>query len=221
MYDLHTHTFLSDGVLCASELVRRYTDFGYNGVAISDHVDASNLSTVVPQIASFVQESRESIQDIEVLAGCELTHVPPQQMASLVKKARSLGAQLVIVHGETIVEPVLGGTNRAAIDAGADIIAHPGLITDEDTQYAAEKGVALEITSRGGHSYTNGYVAKQAKKYGATLVYSSDFHEPINLLTKEFVYTVLRGTGLDGEDINMILANTEELFNSRNRIESK
>jgi histidinol phosphatase-like PHP family hydrolase len=71
-----------------------------------------------------------------------------------------------VVHGETIVEPVLPGTNRAAIAAGVDILAHPGLITKEEAMLAAQKGVLLEITTRRGHSFTNGHVASIARVCG-------------------------------------------------------
>ena len=51
------------------------------------------------------------------------------------------------MHGETICEPVAPGTNRAAIEAGVDILAHPGLITEEEARLAASKGVLLEVSS--------------------------------------------------------------------------
>ena len=60
------------------------------------------------------------------------------------------------------------GTNRAAIEAGADIVSHPGIISTEDLLLAKEKGVALEITSRKGHSLSNGHVAKEAIKFGVS-----------------------------------------------------
>ena len=41
--DLHTHTFLSDGVLLPSEQLRRAVVKGYGAIAITDHADASNL----------------------------------------------------------------------------------------------------------------------------------------------------------------------------------
>ena len=50
-------------------------------------------------------------------------------IAPLSCRARALGAQIVLVHGETIVEPVPPGTNHQAIEAGVDILAHPGLIS--------------------------------------------------------------------------------------------
>jgi putative hydrolase len=215
MYDLHTHTFLSDGELCAAELVRRYASSGYKGVVITDHVDASTLDSIVPQIVSFVKETQPFMPDIDVLAGCELTHVPPRMIKQLVARARSLGARFVVVHGETIVEPVAKGTNRFAIEAGADLLAHPGLISEEDVQIAAEKGVALEITSRAGHSYTNGFVLRLARKCGATLVYSSDFHQVQNLLSLEMVTAVIQGTGAELRELDEILENTKKLFFSR------
>jgi histidinol phosphatase-like PHP family hydrolase len=212
MFDLHTHTFFSDGVLIPSELVRRYAEYGYKGVVLSDHVDFSNIDSLLPQIVSFCTISREQFKGITVLPGCELTHIPPQMIPAAIAKARALGAKLVIVHGETIVEPVLSGTNRAAIEGGADLLAHPGLITKDDALLAAHKGVALEVTSRAGHSYSNGHVVQMALESNAKLVYSSDFHEPHNVLRSDMVHKVLMSAGLKTENVQSVLKNTEELF---------
>ena len=43
MYDFHTHTFLSDGVLTPVELIRRAHVAGYRVIAITDHVGPGNL----------------------------------------------------------------------------------------------------------------------------------------------------------------------------------
>jgi putative hydrolase len=124
-------------------------------------------------------------QEIELLAGVELTHVPPALIPDLVKKARDLGAQIVLVHGETIVEPVAAGTNHAAIMGGVDILAHPGLITPQDAALAAEKNVCLEITTRKGHSLTNGHVLSLARQYKAALVINNDAHSGSDLVQKD------------------------------------
>ena len=163
MIDLHTHTFFSDGVLIPSELVRRLEAIDYEAVALTDHADSSNLDFIVPRMVQ-VAEDLNRTQSVKVVPGIELTHVPPSLIAPLVKRARELGAGLVVIHGETIVEPVAPGTNRAGLEAGADIIAHPGLITEDDVTLAAEKGVCLEITARRGHSLSNGHVAGLALK---------------------------------------------------------
>jgi len=212
MYDLHAHTFFSDGVLVPSELVRRYASFGYAGVVLTDHVDSSNIESVLSQIVAFCNETCGQFEGIDVLPGCELTHVPPKMIPDLIQQARALGAKIVIVHGETIVEPVAPGTNKAAIEGGADILAHPGLILPEDVALAAQKDIALELTSRAGHSYSNGHVVRVAKEYKAKLIYSSDFHEPHNLLSAEMVGRVIRSAGLDDVEVASVQKNTADLF---------
>lgn len=211
MIDLHAHSFFSDGELIPSELIRRFENLRYSAVAITDHADSSNLDFIIPRIvkvASFLNNS----QTVKVIPGIELTHVPPELIEQLVFKARELGASLVVVHGESIVEPVAPGTNRAGIEAGADILAHPGLITDEDAELAAEKGILLEITSRSGHSLTNGHVAKASAKSGAKIILNSDMHSPENIMTEEFARKVLEGAGLPSDSFSVVLSNARRLL---------
>jgi histidinol phosphatase-like PHP family hydrolase len=149
---------------------------------------------------------------MEILPGCELTHVPPHQIGDLVAKARELGAELVLVHGETIVEPVAPGTDRAAIEAGCDVVAHPGLITPEEAAMAAEAGVLLEISGRKGHSLTNGHVARLAAERGAVLSFGSDGHAPGDYPTRETALRILRGAGLTEDQSAEVLANNARFF---------
>ncbi|MBW2171526.1 MAG: histidinol phosphate phosphatase domain-containing protein [Deltaproteobacteria bacterium] len=195
MIDLHTHSIFSDGVLVPSELVRRAEVHGVEAIAITDHADASNLDFIIPRIVA-VAEALNDVKHIRVIPGIELTHIPPSHIPSLADQARSLGAKVVVLHGETIVEPVKLGTNRAGLRADIDILAHPGLITDEEAAMAAENGVFLEITARKGHSLTNGHVAKLAKKHGAGLVLNSDAHEPSDLITPKQAEQIALGAGL-------------------------
>jgi histidinol phosphatase-like PHP family hydrolase len=123
MIDLHTHTLFSDGVLIPSELIRRFETLRYTAVAITDHADSSNLDYLVPRMVQ-VANDLNRCQSVKVIPGVEITHVPPSLIGPLVERARVLGAKLVVIHGETIVEPVAPGTNRAGLDARADIIAH-------------------------------------------------------------------------------------------------
>lgn len=203
MIDLHTHSILSDGELLPSELVRRAKAAGYSAIAITDHVDASNIDFVVPRIIKAVRRIRDYVP-IEVLAGAEITHVPPALIKDLVKEARDLGAYIVIVHGETIAEPVEEGTNRAAIEAGADIIAHPGLISMEDILFAREKGIALEVSARRGHCLSNGYVAREAVKFGVPVTINTDAHAPSDLITKAAAKRILLAAGIDENRIESV-----------------
>jgi len=211
MIDLHTHSLFSDGELIPSELVRRAEAIGYRAVALTDHADSSNLDFIIPRIVK-VAEALNRTQPVKVVPGVELTHVPPALIGSLVLKARELGAALVIVHGETVVEPVAQGTNRAGLEAGADILAHPGLITPEEVALAAKKEIFLEISGRRGHSFTNGHVAKLALEGGARLVLNSDAHAPEDLMTRELANKVVEGAGLPKSSLEGLLSNSELLL---------
>lgn len=210
MIDLHTHSFLSDGDLLPTELVRRAEHIGYRVIAITDHVDQSNLDFVVPRLAELA-ESLNKVMRIKTIPGVELTHVPPVTIGELADRARSLGAKLVVVHGETIVEPVSPGTDHHALEAGVDILAHPGLISPEDVKLAAQRDIFLELSARRGHSLTNGHVAKLAMEMGARLVLNTDTHEPSDLVTIEYAMAVVRGAGLNEEQIKAVLLNSEQL----------
>lgn len=211
MIDLHMHTIFSDGALLPAELARRAEAAGYEAMCITDHVDMSNLDFAVPRIVEAAKALSGRLS-VKVLAGAEITHVPPALIAKMAEDARRLGAKVVLVHGESPVEPVAAGTNRAAIEAGVDILAHPGLITDEDAALAAKKGVALEITTRKGHSLTNGHVAAAAARAGARMVINTDTHEPGDLVTRAFAERVLRGAGISSaEAIAAIFENSRRI----------
>ncbi len=211
MIDLHTHSLLSDGLLLPSELIRRAEVKGYRYLAVTDHADVSNLDHIVPRIVRAAQEITLHWR-IRVLPGVELTHVPPETIGKLAAQARILGARLVVVHGETVAEPVPPGTNRAAIEAGVDILAHPGLINEEEVGLAAAKGVLLEITSRKGHCLTNGHVARLAKTAGAGLVLNSDSHAPEDLVPQEQRIRIVQGAGLEPQALEDLDAAALRLF---------
>jgi histidinol phosphatase-like PHP family hydrolase len=200
MIDLHTHTFFSDGTMCPSELVQRAEQKGLAGIALTDHADSSNVDFVVERVRLAVSELNEH-HSIRALAGVELTHVPPALLAPLTARARSLGAQIVVVHGETIVEPVPRGTNLAAIQARVDVLAHPGLLTAEEARFAAANGVLLELSARAGHCLGNGLVARLARVAGARLVVNSDAHSSRDLIDEATARKVAAGAGLEAAEI--------------------
>ena len=211
MIDLHTHTLFSDGELTPSELVRRFESLGYSAVAITDHTDSSTLDFNIPRIVQVARDLNQS-QSVKVVPGVELTHIPPKLIGSLVGKARDLGAKLIIIHGESIVEPVAPGTNRAGLEADIDILAHPGLISPEEASLAAERGILLEISARAGHSLTNGHVAGLAMAAGAGLVLNSDTHSPRDLMTEDFAHKVVTGAGLSSDSFSALLSNARQLL---------
>lgn len=208
---MHTHSIFSDGELVPFELIRRAEAIGYSALAITDHIDASNIDLIIPRLVKAIEQIRPYVS-LEVLPGAEITHAPPELISDLVKEARNLGAKVVVVHGETIVEPVKKGTNKAAIQARADILSHPGLISTEDLLFAKEQNVLLEITARKGHSLANGYVAKEAMRFGAPLCINTDSHSPSDLITKETARTILLAAGIEENRINTVFENSRNLI---------
>jgi len=211
-FDFHTHSLLSDGELLPVELARRYSCKGYRAVAIADHIDASNIEEVIPAVVKGTELwNRAPETDVKLIPAAELTHVPPSQIASLVAQARRLGAKIVVVHGETPNEPVVVGTNRAALESGADILAHPGFISEEDAALAAKKGIFLELTARAGHCLTNGHVAAAAIQAGAPIAINSDCHVPRDIPGPELAAQVGLGAGLSLAELSAIEKQMAEL----------
>ena len=210
MIDFHTHTLLSDGALLPSELVRRAYVIGYKGIGLTDHADVSNIDFLVPRIVKAAKVLTSS--KIRVVPGIELTHVPPKDLSGLVTYARANGIKLIIVHGETIIEPVIPGTNAQALECDIDILAHPGLMTLKDAKTAARRGIHLEITTKNGHSLTNGHVARVATQAKAKLIINTDSHNPADLITRDKAMNVLMGCGLTAEQAKVVFANSSGLL---------
>ncbi len=212
MIDLHTHTFFSDGVLVPSELIQRARKKGYRAIAITDHADSSNFDHIIPRLKRVCKDAESAHGDIICMWGVEITHVHPGLIEKLTKECRKAGAEIVVFHGETSVEPVEPGSNTAAILAGVDILAHPGFISFEDAVLAAKRNVLLEITARSGHNITNNHVYETAKKAGAKMCFNTDSHTPENLVTKEKRAEILASAGMSASEISETIANSENLI---------
>ena len=203
MYNLHAHTFLSDGALLPSEVAVRYLDKGYKVIAITDHADYSNIKQIAKAIVEFTKRWPKT-SGIKVLPGVELTHLPPEQFSPLASLSRKEGIKIIIAHGETPVEPVTKNTNHLALLADIDILAHPGLISDEDAKLASKRGIFLEITSRHGHNQTNVHVINQARKFGAKLILNNDSHAPEDIISPVQLIKVGLDCGLTQIEIDKI-----------------
>lgn len=211
MIDFHTHSIFSDGELIPSELVRRAFMMGYSAIAITDHVDVSNLDFIIPRLVRVCGQITR-FSNIAALPGVELTHNPPELISELAREARGLGAKVVLVHGETMVEPVPEGTNRAAVESDIDILAHPGIIGLEEAKMAAEKDIYLELSGRSGHSFTNGHVARVATEVGARLIFNTDAHSPHDLMGDNMARDLILGSGLSQAQTMEVIKNSERLL---------
>ncbi len=213
------HSIFSDGELLPSEMARRAHVLNHEAIAITDHVDASNIDCV-RRIRDVILDIREN-WDIEVIPGAEITHAPAEIIGKLANKAKKLGAEIIVVHGETLMEPVVEGTNWAAVNCpDVDILAHPGLITLEEAQTAKDNNIALEISARRGHSLSNGHVAKVAMEVGANMVVDTDTHAPEDIISYETAYNIAKGAGLPEKEIVRALRdNPLEILRNKGIIE--
>ena len=205
LFDFQTHTFLSDGVLAPMELLRRCYTSGYTAVAITDHATPANLEGL---IESTQQDCRMAQGEwgLLALAGVEITHVPPDAIDSVAQRAAEAGAEFIAVHGETIVEPVASGTNRAALESThVHALVHPGLLSPELAQLARTNGKFIELSARRGHSLTNGHLVSVCREAGTPLLVNSDAHGPEDLLSESLARRVARGAGLNSDETETVL----------------
>ena len=215
LYDFHTHSFFSDGALLPMELIRRAQVNGYSAMAITDHASASNIEELVEKVARDCALAWDE-WGFRVLPGVELTHCPPRAIAGLAARAKRAGAKIVVIHGETLVEPVPPGTNRASVECpDVDILGHPGLLTEEEAALAAQNAVFLELTSRRGHCLGNGNTVVLGRAAGAMFLINSDTHSPGDLHTEAFARTVALGAGLTPEEAESALLGSPQLLLAR------
>ena len=181
---------------------------------MNDAIEAAKKSQLI--VKKMSMDQREKIitcirkkikENAEVMArmGVEETgmgnvgdKILKHHLPDTVRQAREAGAEIVIVHGETLCDQVETGTNFAAIEAGADILAHPGLIDEKCAEFAAERGVALEFTSCPRHALANAHVADLALRFGCLLVRGSAARCASELATRSFWMQVVRGADVFG-----------------------
>ncbi len=214
MIDLHTHTVLSDGALIPAELVRKAEVSGYEAIALTDHVDSGNMEMTLKQLIKAAGDLSKHSK-VKVLPGVEITHVPPPMIPDLASQARCLGAKIVVVHGESPVEPVCPETNLYGLKSDIDILAHPGMIKEDEVRLAKEKGVYLELSARKGHCLTNGRLVVLARVNQAKLVINTDAHTGGELFSEELLKTVGLGAGLTEPELKDVLRNSAELVKKR------
>ncbi len=177
-------------------------DRGVSGFAITDHVDFTNISWILNKLRK-LQDLRDDYE-IKVLLGVEITHIPPSLIDRAVELALSEGAEIVVVHGETLVEPVKEGTNLAAIESNAHILAHPGILDPELADKAKSSGIYLEISARKGHCLGNGSVAK----YSEIAVINTDTHSPSDIISPDFALKICLAAGASCK----VIENNRKLF---------
>lgn len=214
--DFHSHSYLTDGVSSPTDMWHEAELLEHRVLALTDHLA---LEDPRPLLERLRREARAwDGESFVPLVGVEITQVPPRHIAEAARAARTAGAQVVLVHGESVVERVAPGTNHAAIASGlVDVLAHPGLIDPKDVELAREQGVTLEISGRPGHGLGNGHVVRHALEVGADLVVDSDAHRPQDLIAPAHARRIARGAGVPEERLEEVLVRTPEALVRRLR----
>jgi len=205
--DFHSHSYLTDGTTSATDMWCEAESLDHRALALTDHL---SMEDPKPMLDRLHEEAKawEGTRFTPIV-GVELTKLPPRRIAPVAKAARRNGAEIVIVHGESIVEVVPSGTNHAAIDSGeVDVLAHPGLIDPKDVELAKAHSVVLEISGRRGHSLSNGHVVRLALEAGAELVVDSDAHAPDQLIPLERARKIAVGAGVPEPLLERVLSTT-------------
>ena len=211
MISLHNHTIHSDGELLPSELARQCEVNGYSYIGITDHADSSNMEELIKGSIRVCRDINKYFASIKAIPGVELTHVAPKNIPVLAREARRLGAKLILVHGETIVEPVRPGTNFEALNSDIDILAHPGFIAKKEMLLAKKRSIYIEITTKNGHSLTNGHVVRLARETGAKMILNTDGHRPGEFVDLTQGLKVAMGAGLTLAQAKQLIKNSEFL----------
>ena len=111
------------------------------------------------------------------------------------------------------MEEVEEGTNLAAVKSEyVDLLSHPGIISTEEAKLAAKNDIYIEITSRVGHSLTNGRVVETGRKEGVKFLINSDSHNYTNLYRGDFQKEVAFGSGLNLEEYDQIVNHNQKEF---------
>jgi len=216
--DFHMHSTMSDGELLPMELIRRAAYADHRAVAITDHTSFSNIDWIVESVTRDCEKAEA--WGIEAIPGVELTHVPVKHLDDAIKRSRKAGAEIIVIHGETLVEPVERGTNLKAVsNPDVDILAHPGMLTIDEAERAAKNGIFLEVSCRKGHSLANGHVVAMAREAKAKMLVNTDSHSPEDLSSMAFANTVARGAGMVPEEIrDALVTHPEAILKSLKRL---
>ncbi len=202
MIDFHVHVGERLGV---AEALWTAGQAGYRGLGL--------LAARLEDIGRIRAEARTLglFGKVEAVVGFALDHVPPPLIPHMVAEARAAGAAFVLMHGEGC-DQAEAGTNFAAVAAGVDILARPGLVDSTVAVCAAEKGVALEI-STGKWALANGLIVQRAREAEAMLLPGGEVH-----CAKDFASVRVRrhaclGAGLNGESLDKMEITLRNLWN--------
>ncbi|MBL7100598.1 MAG: DNA polymerase/3'-5' exonuclease PolX [Nanoarchaeota archaeon] len=210
--DSHVHTKNSDGTNTIKEIAEACKKLGYEYVCITDHSKTAVITHGLTEkrLEKQIREIRKldkKIKGIKILAGTEVDILGDGKLDFSNEILKKLDVVTASIHKKfklskkKMTERIL----NAMSNENVDILAHPtGRLLGERKAYdfdfdkvfkaAKDTRTALEINAQPKRLDLNGYLVKEAKKYGVKFVVATDSHSTEQLRNIELgVATARRG----------------------------
>ena len=194
--DLHVHSNYSDGIDDIETIVVAAKKMGYEYIGICDHSKTSKIAggldeDTLKRRNEEIDSVQEKIKGIKILKGMEVDILSDGSLDYSDSVMEELDFVIAAVHqgfAKNVTERMKSAMNNPFVD----IIAHPTgrllsgregykINIEEVMEYAAKKGVALEINASYDRLDLNDVNIIKAKNYGVMFIIGTDAHR-INML---------------------------------------
>jgi len=189
--DLHIHSNYSDGIDDIETIVVAAKKMGYEYIGICDHSKTSKIAggldeDTLKRRNEEIDSLQEKIKGIKILKGMEVDILSDGSLDYSDSVMEGLDFVIAAVHqgfAKNVTERMKSAMNNPFVD----IIAHPTgrllsgregykINIEEVMEYAAKKGVALEINASYDRLDLNDVNIIKAKNYGVMFIIGTDTH---------------------------------------------
>jgi len=189
--DLHVHSNYSDGIDDIETIVVAAKKMGYEYIGICDHSKTSKIAggldeDTLKRRNEEIDSVQEKIKGIKILKGMEVDILSDGSLDYSDSVMEELDFVIAAVHqgfAKNVTERMKSAMNNPFVD----IIAHPTgrllsgregykINIEEVMEYAAKKGVALEINASYDRLDLNDVNIIKAKNYGIIFIIGTDTH---------------------------------------------
>lgn len=214
--DLHIHSNYSDGTESIETMVLAAKGLGYEYIGISDHSKSSRIAGGLSEERlkrrnEEIDRVQDRIKGIKILKGMEVDILSDGRLDYSDSILEELDFVIAAVH-QGFTKNVSKRMKTAMDNPWVDILAHPtgwllswregyNINIEEVMEYAAEKGVLLEINASYNRLDLNDVNIMKAKTYGAKFMIGTDSHNIGMLEDMELGIGTARRGWLESKDV--------------------
>ncbi|NLG11945.1 MAG: DNA polymerase/3'-5' exonuclease PolX [Elusimicrobia bacterium] len=214
--DLHIHSNYSDGTESIETMVLAAKGLGYEYIGISDHSKSSRIAGGLSEERlkrrnEEIDRVQDRIKGIKILKGMEVDILSDGRLDYSDSILEELDFVIAAVH-QGFTKNVSKRMKTAMDNPWVDILAHPtgwllswregyNINIEEVMEYAAEKGVLLEINASYNRLDLNDVNIMKAKTYGAKFMIGTDSHNTGMLEDMELGIGTARRGWLESKDV--------------------